>query len=99
MQSAPIATKVMSSNPIHGAGCAHLKYDSLDHRFEPWSGQTKDYATGICGIAAKNATCKSKDWLTRNQDNVSEWSNMSTCSLLFQLTSTIKIQLSVYVMN
>jgi hypothetical protein len=27
---------------------------------------------------------KSKDWLARNQDNVSEWSNMSTHRLLFQ---------------
>jgi len=27
---------------------------------------------------------KSKDWLARNQDNVSEWGDMSTCGLLFQ---------------
>jgi len=27
---------------------------------------------------------KSKDWLTRNQNNVSEWSDMSTRGLLFQ---------------
>jgi len=26
---------------------------------------------------------KSKDWLARNQDNVSEWSDMSTRGLLF----------------
>jgi len=26
--------------------------------------------------------------LARNQNNVSEWSNMSTCGLLFQWTST-----------
>jgi hypothetical protein len=26
---------------------------------------------------------KSKDWLTRNQDNVSEWSDMFTHELLF----------------
>ena len=26
-----------------------------------------------------------------NEDNVSEWSNMSTCGLLFKSASTIKI--------
>jgi hypothetical protein len=26
---------------------------------------------------------KSKEWLTLNQDNVSEWSNMSTCNCCF----------------
>jgi hypothetical protein len=35
--------------------------------------------------------------LSRNQDNVSEWSNMLTRGLLFQWASTIKIQLSVLV--
>jgi len=27
---------------------------------------------------------KSKDWLARNQNNVSEWSIVSSCELLFQ---------------
>ena len=36
---------------------------------------------------------KSKDWLARNQKNVSEWSDISTRGLLFQWASTIKIQL------
>jgi hypothetical protein len=31
----------------------------------------------------------------RNQDNVSEWCDMSTRGLLFLLASTMKIQLSV----
>ena len=33
----------------------------------------------ICCFSAKHAALrsKSKDWLTRNQDNVSEWSDMS----------------------
>jgi hypothetical protein len=31
---------------------------------------------------------KSKDWLTRNQDNVSEWSDMSTLRLWFQRANT-----------
>ena len=31
-----------------------------------------------------------KDWLTRNQDNVSEWDDMSIRRLLFQWANTIK---------
>ena len=47
--------------------------------FEPQSGQTKDYKIGICCFSAKNAALrsKSKDWLARNQNNVSYWSDMS----------------------
>jgi len=35
--------------------------------------------------------------LARKQNNVSEWSDMFTRGLLFQWTSTIKIQLGVLV--
>jgi hypothetical protein len=46
---------------------------------EPRSGQTKDYAIGICCFSAKHAALrrKSKDWLARNHDNVTEWGDMS----------------------
>ena len=56
-----------------------------DRGFEPWSGQTKDYTIGICCFSAKHAALwrKSKDWLTLNQNNVSDWSYMSTHRLLF----------------
>jgi hypothetical protein len=52
----------------------------------PVSGQTKDYEIGICCFSATHAALrrKSKDWLARNQNNVSEWSDMSTRGLLFQ---------------
>jgi len=40
---------------------------------------------------------KNKDWLARNQDNMSEFGDMSICRLLFQWGSTINIQLSVVV--
>jgi outer membrane protease len=65
--------------------------------FETRSGQTKYYKIGICCFSSKHAALrsKSKDWLARNQNNVSEWSDMSTHGLLFQLASTLKIQLSV----
>jgi hypothetical protein len=50
------------------------------------SGQTKDYKIGICCFSAKHTAPrrKRKDWLARNQDNVSEWGNMSIRGLLFQ---------------
>jgi hypothetical protein len=35
---------------------------------------------------------KSEDSLARNQNNVSEWSDVCTRGLLFQLANTIKIQ-------
>ena len=48
-------------------------------------GQTNDYEIGICCFSSKHAAqrSKSKDWLAQNKDNVSEWSIMSTCVLLF----------------
>jgi hypothetical protein len=59
-------------------------------------GSIKDYKIGICCFSAKNMRM-SKDWLARNQDNLSEWRNMSIRGLLFQWASTIKIQLSMLV--
>ena len=59
----------------------------IHHGLEPRSSQTKDYKIGICCFSAIKHTAlrrKSKDWLTRNQNNVSEWSDMSTRGLLFQ---------------
>jgi hypothetical protein len=44
-------------------------------------GQTNDYNISICCCSAKQAALrsKSKDWLTRNKDNVYEWSYTLTC--------------------
>ena len=58
----------------------------VDHVFEPRSGQTKDYKVGICCFSGKHAALrrKSKDWLVRNLENVSEWGAMSICALVFQ---------------
>jgi hypothetical protein len=58
----------------------------VDRGFEPWSDQNKYYKIGICCFSAKYATLrgKSKDWLAQNQDNVFEWSDMSTRRLLTQ---------------
>ena len=76
-----------------------LASSAVDRGFEPRSDQTKDYQIGICCFSAKHAALgrKSKDWLARYQNNVSEWGKMSTYELLFQWASTIEIQLSVLV--
>ena len=58
----------------------------VDRGFESQSRQTRDYKIGICCFSAKHSALrrKSKDWLVRNQNNVSEWCDMSVCGLLFQ---------------
>ena len=63
-----------------------LSSNAVDRGFESQSGQFKDYSIGICFFSTKHAAIrrKSKDWFARNQNNVSEWSNMSTRGLLFQ---------------
>jgi hypothetical protein len=63
-----------------------LASSAVDRRFQPRSGQTKDNTIGMCCLSAKHAALrgKSTDWLARNQNNVSEWSDMSTRRLLSQ---------------
>jgi hypothetical protein len=57
-----------------------LASSAVDRGFELRSGQTKDYNSGICCFSAKHTELmrKIKDWLARNHNNVSEWSDMST---------------------
>jgi hypothetical protein len=76
-----------------------LTSSAVDRRFELWSGQTKDYKIGMCCFSAKHAALrrKSKDWLERNQANVSEWCDMSIHGLLCQWDSTLKIKLEAQV--
>ena len=73
-------------NRVGGVMVSVLASSAVDLGFDPWSGQTKDYKIGICCFATKHVSLrsKSKDWLARNQNNVSEWSDMSTRRLLFQ---------------
>ena len=58
----------------------------VDHGFEYWSGQTKDYKIDICCFYTKHTPLrrKGKDLL----DKMSVWSDMSTHRLLFQWAST-----------
>ena len=88
-------------NRIGGVMVSVLTSSAVDRGFEPRSGQTKDYKIGICCFSAKHAALrrKRKEWLGRNQNNVSEWGDISTRGLLFQWASTIKTQLSVLVQD
>ena len=67
--------------------------------FEPRSGKNKDYKIGMCCFSAKHATLrrKRKYWLTQNQYNGFEWSDMLSRLLLFQRARTINIHLIVLV--
>jgi hypothetical protein len=93
------AEKERSSN-MNGTGgimVSVLASSVVDHGFEPWSGQNKDYQICICWFSDKHAVLrrKSQDWLVGNQENLFEWGEMSIHRLLFQWGSTIKIQLSL----
>jgi hypothetical protein len=84
---------------IGGVMVSVIASSAVDRGFKFRSGQTKDYKIGICCFSAKHAALrrKSKDWLDWNQNNVSEWGDMSTLGLLFQIASNINIQISVLV--
>jgi hypothetical protein len=70
---------------IHTNGISGVMVSAVNRGFEPRSGQTKYYKIGICCFSAKHAALrrKSKDRWARNQNNVSEWSDMSIRELLF----------------
>jgi hypothetical protein len=78
-------------------GYSVLDSSVVDCGFEPRSGLTKDYKLGICCFFTEHASLrrKSKEYLARNQNNVSECSDVSTHGLLFQWASTLKTQPSV----
>jgi hypothetical protein len=63
-----------------------LASSAVDRGFEPRSGQSKDYKIGICCFSTKHTALrrKNKDWSVWNQDNVSEWGDMSIRRFLFQ---------------
>ena len=62
------------------------------------SGQIKDYPIGICCFFAKHAALrrKSKDWLVRNQDNVSEWDDIS---ITIQLSALFKYKSDLIIIS
>ena len=81
-----LTSSVVDRGFISGVMVSVLTSSVVDRGFEPRLGQTKDYKIGICCFSAKYTSLRSKnkDLLARNQNNVSEWSNMSTRGLLFQ---------------
>jgi hypothetical protein len=83
-----IAFYPINLDRIGGPVVSVLASSAVDRGFEPRSGQTKDYKIGICCFSAQHASLrrKSKDGLTRDQNNVFEWSE-----LLFQWASTMQI--------
>jgi hypothetical protein len=67
-------------NRIGGVMVSVSSSSAVYRGFEFRSGQTKDYTIGMHAALRR----KSKTWLARNQNNVSEWSDMSNRGLLFQ---------------
>ena len=78
--------KVNKPQRWHGVTVSVLAWSAVDRGFEFQSVQTKDYRIGMCCFSAKHTALrrKGKESLARNQDNVSEWGDMSIRGLLFQ---------------
>ena len=73
-----------SCDIIGGVMVSVLATSAVDREFKPRSGQTKDYKIGICCFSAKARSIKEKEQRlvqARNQDNVSEWGDMSSRGL------------------
>ena len=72
-------------NHINSVMVSVFTSSSVDRGFEPRSDQTR-HKIGICCFFTKHAALRreSKDWLALNQDNMSEWGDMSIHRLLFQ---------------
>ena len=69
-----VHTTISKQFRICGVMVSVLASSAVNRGPECRFGQTKDYKIGICCFSAKHAALKrkSKDWLARNQDNVSE---------------------------
>ena len=80
------ATANCQINRIGGVMVSVLASSAVDRGFEPCSGQTKDNDIGICRFSIKHSALwrKSKDWLARNQDNLSVCGYLSIRGLLHQ---------------
>jgi hypothetical protein len=63
-----------------------LASSAVDRGFEPRSGQTKNSKISMCCFSARHTVLgrKINDWLAWNQDNVSEWGDMSINGLLIK---------------
>ena len=81
-----LASSVVDHGFICGLMVSMLASSVVYRGVEPRSGLTKDYEIGICCFSAENTPLrrKSKYWLARNQNNVSEWGDIYICRLVFQ---------------
>ena len=61
----------MNSERISGGMVSVFSSSAVDCGFEPWSDQTKVYGISICCLSDKHIAR-----LTRNPNNVSEWSDI-----------------------
>ena len=63
-----------------------LALSVVDRGFEPRSGQSKDYKIVFCCFSAKHEALKrkNKDWLARNENNVSDWGDVAIRGLLLK---------------
>jgi hypothetical protein len=79
-------------NCVGGVFVSVLVSSAEDRGFELFSGQIKNYKIGMCCFSAEHKALRSKnkDWLTRNQNNVSKWSDISAHRMLLQWASAIK---------
>ena len=77
-----------NKNHINGVMVSMLVSSAVDHGFKPRSGQTNEFKIGIFCFSSKHVVLrnKSKDWLGWNRVNMSEWSDMSTHGLSFQVS-------------
>ena len=64
---------------IGGIMVSVIVSSAVGRGFESRSRQTQHNTIGICCFSAKHSALrrKSRDWLASNQDNVSEWGDMS----------------------
>ena len=69
-----VSVLASSAVDIGGVMVSVLASSAVDRRFEPRSGQTKDYKIDIYCFSAKQTALRrtSKYWLTRNRDKESE---------------------------
>jgi hypothetical protein len=74
---------VCESDFKHHETLSVMYWSTCSHRVRYIVGSIKN---GICCLSTKNVALKrkNKEWLARNQDNVSEWNDMSIRGLLFQ---------------
>jgi hypothetical protein len=73
------------ANRIGGAIASVLTSNAIGRGFEHWSSQTKEYKlVFVASLINMQQQGEITDWLAQNQDNVSEWGDITTHGLLFQ---------------